>query len=489
MVVDDERDIRDGCERILSRMGLKVLKAVDGESGLAVLKKEPVSIVLLDLKMPGLDGLEVLRRIKETYPDTLVIVITGYATLETAVEAMQLGAYDFLSKPFQPNHLRLTVDRTIERKRLIEEAKRLELERQKTLVDLDAEKSRTRTIIRALPNGVAVTTPDGRLAMMNPAFREMAGLDRGTKPGRHISAYVEDEALCSLVQTTSKGEDGGADETHSYEFAAPSGQYLLATCTQVRSNEGECLGAVMVLMDVTDWKVLDKLKNEFLAKVSHELRSPLSTIQLQLDLALGDSQAEENQKGRHLVSRAKERTQGLITLIRDLLDISRIEWGTEHKELARLDLAETLKNVADSFALQVQARRHSLTLNLPDEGLPSLKGDPTALESVFSNLIANAINYTPDGGRIVVEASFKDGFIQVDVKDDGFGIKAEYLVNIFEKFYRVKNEQTRYVTGTGLGLPIVSSIVEGMGGKINVESQHDKGSTFSVFLPLGEEER
>lgn len=480
LVIDDERDIRDGCERILSRVGCQVTKAANGEAGLAALERQDFSLVLLDLKMPGLDGFEVLKRIRQSHPDLQVIVITGYATVETAIEAMKLGAYDFISKPFQPDQLRLTVARATEKLNLMAQARRLEQERQKTLADLDTEKSRTRTIIKALPHGVAVTAPDGRVALMNPAFLELLGLGPSATPGQPLSAYVQEPGLCDLMLRVSRGN---ASQAPAYEFATPHGRYLAALCTSISGEEGECLGAVMVLTDITEWKMLDRLKTEFLARVSHELRSPLSTIHLQLALLLDQERTEEGRDGRHLLARAKERTQGLIALIKDLLDISRIEWGVEKQELKEFALEDVLANVAEAFRPQVQARRHSLSLKLPEERLPPLLADQTALESVLANLIANAINYTPDGGAIEVRASQEGDFIRIDVQDNGFGIEAEYQEKIFEKFFRVKNEKTRYITGTGLGLPIVKSIVTNMGGRISVASQPGQGSTFSVFLP------
>jgi DNA-binding NtrC family response regulator len=176
MVVDDEQDIRDGSERILTRIGLRVLKASRGDEALEILARERVSIVLLDLKMPGMDGMEVLEQIRKIDEAILVIVITGYATVETATEAMKLGAYDFISKPFEPDQLRIVVNRAWEKIRLTQEAAKLAQERSRTLSDLDAEKSRIRTIIEQLPNGMMVTNTKGQLVLMNPAFRQLLGL-------------------------------------------------------------------------------------------------------------------------------------------------------------------------------------------------------------------------------------------------------------------------------------------------------------------------
>ncbi len=170
MVVDDEQDIRDACERIISKMGCEVDKAPRGDTALDMFRQTPYSIILLDMKMPGMDGLEVLHHIMDHNDQTIVIVITGYATVETAIKAMKLGAYDFIPKPFETDQLRIVVGRALEKQRLRNEREKLEKERKRTLADLAAEKSRVRTIVESLPNGVMVTNVDGQVLLMNPTF-------------------------------------------------------------------------------------------------------------------------------------------------------------------------------------------------------------------------------------------------------------------------------------------------------------------------------
>jgi two-component system phosphate regulon sensor histidine kinase PhoR len=147
LVVDDELNIREGSQRILSRVGFEVLKASTGMEALELLEKQTIPIILLDLKMPGMDGMEVLKRIRQLDETILVIVITGFATVETAIEAMKQGAYDFIPKPFEPEQLRIVVNRAAEKLRLTREAKVLGLERNRTLADLNTEKSRIRTVL------------------------------------------------------------------------------------------------------------------------------------------------------------------------------------------------------------------------------------------------------------------------------------------------------------------------------------------------------
>lgn len=484
LVVDDEQDIRDASERILTRTGFKVMKATRGDEALDVLDKERIDIVLLDLKMPGMDGLEVLKRIRMLSKTIQVIVITGYATVETAIEAMKQGAYDFIPKPFEPDQLRIVVNRAWEKINFIQEAKRLAQERNRTLSDLDTEKSRIRTIIESFPSGVVVTDPKGRVMLMNPAFRQLLGLDTNVKTGNRIDDYLPDEDLCQLVLEISQGKHVDYDDIPNYEFSLSGEKYFMARGQPVLGEKKECLGAVLNIVDISAMKLLDHLKSEFVAKVSHELRSPLSTIHEQLALVIKDMVGEEFAQDQHILDRAREKTKGLISLIGDLLDLSRIEEGIICHEPQSLRLEEILKNIIEFLRTSAQKKNQSLTLVLPQDELPELIADPIALESIFGNLVTNAINYTQEGGEIIVMIDMAGINLRVSVKDNGFGIADKYLNKIFDRFYRVKDDKTRYITGTGLGLPIVKGLLDSMGGFINVESEPGKGSVFTVLLPV-----
>ncbi len=481
LVVDDERDIREGSERILSRLGFQLQTAARGDEALRIFDQVRPSLVLLDLKMPGLDGMEVLQRLRQRDPSILVIVITGYATVETAIEAMKQGAYDFIPKPFEPDQLRIVVNRAADKIRLTRETQKLELEKARTLFDLDTEKSRLRTIIESLPDGVLVTNTGGQVVLINPSCRQMLKLGRDAASGRPLQDYLPDEALCRLVMDISKGKYVDYEDIPEQEVALAEGTYLRAIAQPVLGERKECLGAIVTFLDITSLKVLDRLKSEFVAKVSHELRSPLSTIHEQLAMVIGELVDTEPQQ--HLLTRAKEKTQALITLIGDLLDLSRIEEGLICREPKPVRLEELLKNIVNFLAVRTDARKQSLTLAVLGRDLPEVEADPVALESIFGNLITNALTYTPEGGHIRVELDRAGINLRVKVADNGFGIAEKHLDKIFDRFYRVKDEKTRYISGTGLGLPIVKGLVDSLGGIIEVASIPGEGSTFTVLLP------
>ncbi len=484
LVADDETDIRDGAERILQRLGFRVLKAGSGAEAKRQVEARRPDLVLLDLKMPGGDGMEVLRFIQEIDPRILVIIITGYATVEAAIQAMKRGAYDFIPKPFEPDQLRIVVNRTAETIRLAREAELREQERLRTLADLDAEKSRIRTIIESLPDGVLVTNAAGRVAMMNPAAKQLLELPPEPVRGRPIEGVIPDEALCRLVQEISQGRHLDFEDIPAQEFALSSGKYLRARAQPVLGERRECLGAVVNFTDITTLKIVDRLKSEFVSKVSHELRSPLSTIHEQLATVIGDLVDRAPPQDRHILARAQEKTKGLISLINDLLDLSRIDEGLICREPRRVSVSELLRGIVDFMESKAQGRRQTLTLTLPPSPLPELQADPIALESIFGNLVSNAITYTPEGGAVRVEADATGVSIRVRVIDNGFGIDEKHLGRIFERFYRVKDERTRYITGTGLGLSIVKGLLDAMGGMIEVQSTPGEGSVFTVLLPV-----
>lgn len=481
LVVDDEKIIRDGCIKILAKEGWAAQTASSGEEGLGLMKNDPFDLLLLDLKMPGLSGMDVLQQVKGLHPDLLVVVITGYATVESAVEAMKAGAYDFIPKPFTPDQLRIVVHRALEKRALQREAELLRREREKGLREIADEKSKIKTIIHSMADGVLVTDHEGQTVLHNPAAVKM--LEMRTSPvfGQPLKDCLDSGCLVDLVgkilQVSKEGSSAVSQEVLMGERA------LMAHIAAVRSDEGEVLGVVTVLRDISMLRAMDRMKSDFVAMVSHELRAPLASVEQQLSVVLAGIIGEINERQKEMLGRAKERTHALLTLINDLLDLSKIEAGFVVQQKVPTQVTEVLKKVIELLKPDAGVKNISLQLSF-SEGLPPVMADRGNMEEVFINLVSNGVKYTSEGGSVRVLARIEGSHLCVEVSDDGIGISAEDLPRIFDKFYRVKNAQTRKITGTGLGLPIVKGIVEAHLGSIEVESQPGIGSKFRVYLPL-----
>ncbi len=477
LVVDDEPGMREGCRWVLSAEGYEVDLACDGKEGLAKLAGG-YEVALIDLKMPGIDGLDLLRAAREQAPDMVCIVITGYATLETAVEATKRGAYEFISKPFTPDELTCSVRRALERRRLLLEARRLREEMERSLLHLSTEKSRLRSIINCMIDGVLVTNREGQLVLTNPAALRLLRLRDADLVGHHLADSGLSPECAELIASPLAGPEY---EMVVREFAVGD-SVLMANVAPVRDEQGEVLGAVAVLRDITRLKELDRIKSQFVRMVAHELRAPLGAISQYLDVLLGGAVAGDPERQGRMLRRCQERANGLLGLIDDLLDLSSIEAGRVARNLEPLSVGTLLAETMEVFRPQAEARDVTLALEAALD-VPPVLADRRDLGRVFTNLLSNAIKYNRDGGRVLLGVRQDDGWVVVQFRDTGYGIPAEAMEHLFEEFFRVKMAATERVTGTGLGLSIVKRLVEAHHGYVTVESELGVGSTFTVYLP------
>ncbi len=485
LVVDDEKIMREGAERILTKEGWKATIAENGERGLELIKDGKFRILLLDLMMPGISGMDVLKTVREGQPDLLVIVITGYATIENAVEAMKSGAYDFISKPFTPDQLRIVVRRALEKLNLEREAELLRIEREKSLQDVANEKSKTLTIINHMADGVLVTDQNGCIVLNNPAVTRMLGLEEESPLGKHLSEWTGNEDLARMLEKVlSMGSSQDRGISQELALGDPPKNFFVAHSAPIRSEQGDVFGSVTIFNDVTWLKELDQMKSEFVNMVSHELRSPLSSIRQKLSLIVDGLTGEINEEQKQIVSRVQHRIDGLIGMISSLLDLSRIESGRLVQQKERIALSEIFDEVVELMDQEVEKKGLKFEVTIDAQLFP-VHADRQSMETVITNLLNNAVKYNREGGRVSISAQNRGEFVEVKVADTGVGISEENLPRIFDKFYRIRSEYTRKVIGSGMGLPLVKAIVEAHFGTISVESESGEGTTFTVLLPKG----
>ncbi|MBN2289676.1 MAG: response regulator [Candidatus Glassbacteria bacterium] len=366
LVADDEPGMRLAVERALRSFRLDLPEigeevhfetspAESGEQALEMIGNSPPDILLLDHKMQGISGLEVLERLRGTESqDILTVMVTAYASLETAVSAIKKGAFDFLAKPFTPQELKDTVSKAAENLIMARHARRLEQEKR-----------------------------------------------------------------------------------------------------QVRF--------------------------QFISVLAHELKAPLNAIEGYLNIMREQPEAMQSRETyERVIERCTVRTAQMRKLIVDLLETTRIESGRKKRELAQVDLAAAARAAIETAAPEAQQRGIEIRLEAP--GQITMTADRSEIEIILNNLVSNAVKYNRDGGRVVVKIEQRDSRVVIAVSDTGIGMTAEEAASLFQEFVRIKNDKTRNILGSGLGLSIVKKLALLYGGKVEVASTPDEGSTFTATL-------
>jgi two-component system, sensor histidine kinase and response regulator len=363
LVVDDEPGMRLGVERALRNgsvavpeaggaVVMEVSQAADGREALASIEQAAPDILLLDHKLPDMTGLDVLERVAGKL-DVLTIMITAYASLETAVTATKRGAFDFLAKPFTPAELRAAVQ----------------------------------------------------------------------KAARHL-----------IVRRQAR------------QFAEER----------------------------------QRVRFQFLSVLAHELKAPLAAIEGYLHIMRDRSAGAEPAVYDQMVDRCLFRAEGMRKLILDLLDLTRIESGLKKRELADVDFAAALRHAAETVMPEAARRNIAVAIHCPDS-LP-MRADRGELEIILNNLLSNAVKYNRVGGRVDASATADGETLALEVADTGIGLSGEEIERLFQDFVRIRNERTREILGSGLGLSIVKKLAGLYGGDASVKSEAGKGSTFRVTL-------
>lgn len=483
LVVDDELGVREGCRRVLAAEGHHVDTAGDGAEALKLLRQSPYDLVLVDMKMPAMDGLEFLAATRGLELDTVFVVITAYATLAMAVEATKCGAYDFVAKPFTPDELQSVTAKALERVALVRERSRLYEERERRLLELTTEQGRLRSVVEAMSDGLLVTNREGQLVLYNAAALDMTGCTVAAGEAHALQECLVLPELLDLIERAAS-EAGGRRFAREIPIGAEAHQVMTASARPVTDEAGECLGVVTVLHDVSELKRVELIMAQFMDMVAHELRAPLAAIDSQL-VAITQGFVTEADKQHELLERSHQRLGRLLDLVADLLTLSRLNTAAAVRELGLLDLGELGREVC--ALLEPTAREQGVAVDLQVAAdLPPLEGDRQELTTVLTNLVGNAIKYNRPGGTVTVRLHAEYPRAVIEVADTGMGISPAAQQRVFDDFYREKTEATANITGTGLGLAIVRRTVRSYHGTVAVQSEPGVGSTFTVRLPLAQ---
>ncbi|MGE5175767.1 MAG: ATP-binding protein [Hyphomicrobiales bacterium] len=543
LVVDDEEQVVQIFRDLLTQQGYEVVSSDDGDDAIQKVTTGRFDLVLTDINLPGVDGLEVVRAAKAADKDTVVILITGYASTTTAIDALRQGAYDYITKPFDLWETAKAIERGLESRNLILENRRLIEQLERANLELQQHEEILRRKVERATYGLATLYEAGKamsqsLSLQSTCDVVVAQAARVTG-ARACLVFLNDAGSGDYVAEAAVGvreeqfrklrfeigmgyhgqviqnaepalvgdlagvvgvEDIFAELRAENALIVPlvSNESVVGTITALShdggvgftSDDQEILMmlasqatiaiANAVLYERT--KELDRLKSEFVAVVSHEVRTPLTSIKGSLEL-LGDERFHQlPPPQKELLGICQANTERLITLINDILDFSKLESSKlslnyENAAIDRilLEAVENIRNLAAMKGIEIEVRI--------DPATGSVEADPMRLGQVATNLIGNAIKFSPEKAKIEVFASGDDASVTVSVKDYGRGISQRDMSRLFQRFAQLDSSTTRKAGGTGLGLVISKGIVEQHGGKIWVESALGQGSTFSFSLP------
>ena len=361
---------------------------------------------------------------------------------------------------------------------------------------LSAVESKSDVVINAIDDGVLAISKDGNIELINPSAQQIIGWDQGDALGLNWKSVLKlvtsdgkgvEDLENPIAQSLSKNQPTHNDKL--FLLTSSEKRILVSIVSSPVGTDGE--GIIVVFRDITKEKAEEREQAEFISTASHEMRTPVASIEGYLGLALNPATAHIDEKARDFITKAHESAQHLGRLFQDLLDISKVEDGRMKNNPKIINVNEFLKDIFDGLATKAYEKQLNYIFmpDIIDEGKEkSLQPifyaniDPDHFREVVSNLIENAIKYTPSG-EVVVNVTGDDKQISVSVKDSGIGIPAEDIPHLFQKFYRVDNSDTREIGGTGLGLYLSRRLAEAMSGNLRVESKYKEGSTFYLEIP------
>ena len=453
-------------DEVIEPGGYRLLLARDGERGIHLAIEERPDLIILDLHAQKPCGIDVLQALEQRDVRIPVIVTTTGESAELIVEAYRLGAQDCIIEPIDPQEMGKSIRGVLASTVLNKERARL------TRVQARAEQTRWKAVLWGAQEPIVVVDDEDTVILCNAAARVALDLGEEDLTGLPAGESIPHPALLSMLSQTRATRTS----TRS-EVPLDDGRTFNAQLTPIAG-----VGRVLVMQDITHLKEMDRVKSEFVTAVSHDLRTPLTTIQGYVELLprAGSLTSQQHDFTQHILRSLETITE----LVNNLLDSDRLDAGLD-LEMGPCDLLEVIDQAIDNFRPRAEQRRQELRWD-PPQSLPPVLGNRHRLLQVLDNLLNNAMKYTREGGWIAVSAIEDDGHIVVHVADNGIGILPAQQPYIFDKFYRVESEETLRITGTGLGLSIVKTVIEKHNGRVWVESKAGVGSTFSFVLPAME---
>jgi PAS domain S-box-containing protein len=482
--VDDNDGARYAKTRILQGAGFKVVEAANGTDALAIVRRDDPALVLLDVKLPDINGIEVCRRIKAEPSSSCVLVLQTSAALtgrDDKIRGLEGGADNYLAAPIEADELVANVNAL--------------LRMRQTQDDLRESEERFRQLTDTIEDVFWMfSVPDSKLVYVSPAYEYLWGRSRamlGQRPDDWLESVHPDHRATLAARWADLASSHHYDEEYRLLLPDGSTRWVRDRLRPVRNARDEVYRVARITSDISQRKemeallrVADSNKNEFLATLAHELRNPLSPIRNAAALlgAAGEGAADRQARAREVITRQVDH---LAHLVDDLLDVARISEGKIALRLEEVDLGEVIAQAVETAGPLLTARGHHLDVQMPDEQI-WVKGDQVRLAQSMGNLLHNAAKFTPRGGQVQVRATLAEGgMVRIAVQDNGIGIAEDALPRIFGMFAQAAVPPDRAPEGLGIGLSLVSRLLEMHGGRLSASSRGiGLGSTFTVELPV-----
>ncbi len=350
-----------------------------------------------------------------------------------------------------------------------------------TIARAQREREEIRAVLSSMNDAVLVIDRHDRLMLMSAAVSRTLDLRSGGVIGRPYWEVIRHDEINSVIRAAMSALSPVSRDVMIYN---PQESFFNLQISPVFRSDKTMASLVVVMHDISDLKKYERMRSEFVANVSHELKTPLTSIRGYAETLRGGV-LEDQVQARRFVDIIDAQARRLEALVSDVLSLSRVEARASDRTALDLNIEEVAELIGETLAIQaghIQTRKQKVEVFCP-EGLKVLV-DHAEIEHVFLNLVDNAVKFTPEGGRIVIRAGEEGPFVRIDIQDSGIGIEKIHIERLFERFYRVDPSRSRELGGTGLGLAIVKHVVQAHNGKVSVASHPGKGSTFSVFLPF-----